>query len=204
MKNNDPRYAKACEKAVKMRTAEVPAKWADVLKATGLSHSQAEFAVLRVTEKRRMPATTENAKKLRAEGFSWGHISVILDTTEGAARRLFTEASGNESQGLRVGKGGRFYRREQLLYDGELKPVGTTIPKGEKPDAVKHAAAQRLLKLVKADPEAARRIAVRYGVSLPEGKLTPAQITSLILKQERKVTATKKATRAKKAVKAQA
>lgn len=204
MKSNDPRYVKACEKAVKMRTAEVPAKWSEVLKATGLSHSQAEFAVLRVTEKRRMPATAENAKKLRSEGFSWGHIAVILDLNEGAARRLFTEASGNESQGQRIGRGGRFYRREQLLYDGELKPTGTTIPKGEKPNAVNHAAAQRLLKLVKADPEAARRIATRYGVSLPEGKLTPAQITSLILKQERKVAATKKATRAKKAVKATA
>lgn len=197
---------KAIAKAVKMRADG--AKWPEVLKATGLTHVAAEYGVLNATEKRRIAFTPENVVMLRdKEGRSWGYITVVTGqgSSESKVRNTYRDAANVESQGLRVGKGGRFYRRDQLLYDGELKPTGTSIPKGEKPVARQHALKQRILTLVKADPQAAQRIAAKYGITIPASAKTPAQVTEAIFKasEAKKVTAPK-AKKAQKAAKAPA
>lgn len=66
----------------------------------------------------------------RAKGESWGYLAVRANRPEGSVRKAYAEATAIKSQGLRVGKGGRFLDRDPLLYLEEHKKAGTAIPVG--------------------------------------------------------------------------
>lgn len=147
----------ATAKVIKMRSDG--AKWPEILQATGFSHSRAELIwmdhVLPSAERDRCRKLVKDqglgpaSVALRAEGHSWGEIAVRVGHGEGKVRTAFRDASGNKSQGQRIGKGGRYYLAEGVLYQDTLRPTGTVIPK----DAVGRegarfcAATQRLMNL---------------------------------------------------------
>lgn len=116
--------------AVADRLAGMKAK--DILAKHGLSHSQFEFAWLRLHEMADVAGTVEptakNVVRLRAEGQSWGRIAVLTGLSEGKVRTTFKEATGAKSQGQRIGKGGRWLYNDQTLYEAEFNKPGTTIP----------------------------------------------------------------------------
>lgn len=115
---------------------EEAAKWADILKKTGLSHSKAELAwmeheafVQSDPKFKVAPLTGDFVAYARTElGLGWGPIMVWTQSSEGSVRKAFKEATGTHSDGQRVGRGGRFKFDEPDLYVGELKPTGTDIP----------------------------------------------------------------------------
>lgn len=59
-----------------------------------------------------------------ASGLSWGTIMVLTNRTEGQVRRAYTERTNVQSEGTRIGQGGRFLGDEEELYTG-------TSPSGE-------------------------------------------------------------------------
>lgn len=70
--------------------------------------------------------------KCRTAGDSWGLIAVKCRAPEGRIRKAFTEATGLKSQGLRIGRGGRYLSNDPVLYTGEAVKTGTAIPKEAK------------------------------------------------------------------------
>ena len=117
--------------------------WHEVLKETGLSHSQAERHEFRfkmwlwATDKAlvdgdwsviKLPADDVKAgqviAKARAQGISWGVLGERCNTSESRVRKLFALATGTKSKGLRMGKGGRFAYDDEALYMDEIG-VGT-------------------------------------------------------------------------------
>lgn len=111
--------------------------WKAILAATGLNYSQAWLHC--ATEERREQGllvegevTEAVVADLRAQNLSWGEIAVRCQMPESRVRKLYTEQTGFKSQGLRIGKGGRYYYGERgtPLYTEGLKPTGTAIPKG--------------------------------------------------------------------------
>ncbi len=77
--------------------------------------------------------SSTKVKQLRDGGDSWGLIRVkfgYADYTEGKIRKMFEEASGLKSQGLRIGKGGRFFNRDGRFYVDDHRKPGTAIKAG--------------------------------------------------------------------------
>lgn len=84
-------------------------------------------------------ATGKDVQRLRdEESLSWGMISAITQYPESACRSLYEEATGRETRGNRIGKGGRY-------------PNGTDAPKkvaaGTKKTVAKKAAAKAAPKI---------------------------------------------------------
>lgn len=113
-------------------------KMMDIIDATGLNYSQAWLAIrdheiednLRVKGDKR---TAQRVQQLRMQGCSWGEISVRFDYhefPESKIRRMFKEASGMESVGLRVGRGGRFLLGEPEFYQDEHRKPGFEFEAG--------------------------------------------------------------------------
>jgi hypothetical protein len=79
--------------------------------------------------------TAAKAVALRDQGCSWGEIAVRFSPSaprafpESRVRAWFKEESGLKSQGLRTGRGGRYFAGRPEFYDGELVRPGTEIPK---------------------------------------------------------------------------
>lgn len=79
--------------------------------------------------------TAAVAVKLREEeGCSWGEIAVRFSQAaprsfpESRVRAWFKQASGVRSEGLRIGKGGRWFAGEEEFYMDVLRKPGTQIP----------------------------------------------------------------------------
>lgn len=176
------------QEAVALRAAGSTMR--DVMIATGLNHSQAENAIMKAT------LTESDVARFEAMGadlgsrvvaareakLSWGVIMMLAAETEGAVRKAFTEATTLKSQGQRIGKGGRFYYGDngQPLYDGELKPTGTNIPKTAKYEgAIKAAFEQRLSVLGSRDRTRLVSIAEQYGLKT-KGVATKALVKQVI------------------------
>lgn len=74
-------------------------------------------------------ATPDAIVEQRNQGISWGDIAVNADLPESRVRKLFSEATGVRSQGLRIGAGGRYLTDDQVFYTGgEARVTGTAIP----------------------------------------------------------------------------
>lgn len=133
--------------------------WKSILADTGLNYSQALdfFRIRQIKEageyigedETGVPVTGTMVADLRAEGLSWGEVMYRTGLKEGRVRKLFTERTGDRSEGQRIGKGGRFFyghSGEPLYTGGNLKATGTKIPKGSKLEgALLSADQQRLL-----------------------------------------------------------
>lgn len=169
---------------VELRSAgEVSAHDAQV--QAGLSHSQAEFHWLRTQpiEKGGLaekvgsePATAASVAALRNSGESWGRIAVLIDASEGQARKLWAESTGTKSQGQRIGKGGRFYYNDGTLYADQLKGTGTVILQGENHEQAQ-AARDEQRELLNLDTQELRKVyATEVGKAAPKD-FTKTQLT---------------------------
>lgn len=140
MKSSDPKFAKACQAYCQGMADGKGSK--ELLKATGLSHSQADRAwyVSELNPKRVTPMVSEFAAmteaeqnllvlKMRADGESWGRISLTIGLPEGTTQTRFSNAAGIAAEGLRVGKGGRFLEDDGTRYVGNQKGNGVEDPK---------------------------------------------------------------------------
>lgn len=113
---------------------------------------------MELTDDQRIVGSLDDAEVMvavataRNEGDSWGRIAVRCQKPENAIRNAFKAATGLRSQGLRVGKGGRWFLNDQELYAGDLVKPGTAIP-ADTPLANVHALAvnyhQHLVELPK-------------------------------------------------------
>lgn len=163
--------------AVEMRSSGE--KWPAILAATGLSHSQAEIAVLKATLPKSAfkPFSPEAVLELRGEGVSWGEIGVRLSVPESTVRSAYKKATGKLSEGQRIGRGGRYLNADAELYADVLQPTGTVIPEeyGRR-NARLAAFQQRLLKMEFADLKA---YAADQGVTVKKG-MTKARIVKAI------------------------
>lgn len=75
------------------------------------------------------------AAELRTEGKSWGQIAVISGLSEGRVRTLSERATKLASEGMRIGKGGRFLKGEGALYKGNRKSIGIEHERGKLDEA---------------------------------------------------------------------
>ena len=88
-------------------------KWGDI--ATELSCTPGKamqaYMIHTVKPKDRIKGTDEEISSAvvaaRDEGASWGILIARTGLTEGALRNIYTEETGTDTRGLRVGKGGR-------------------------------------------------------------------------------------------------
>jgi len=160
---------KVLNQALAMRAEDKP--WAEVLAATGLNYSQAWLFCERTNLSEDMdlseafqtsPGSTVTAA--RAEGNSWGLIAVRCNVPESRVRSEFAKATGNKSQGIRIGKGGRFYYGDQDLYQDVLNPTGTLIPVGADHETARGCAAdQRIMRL---DMDELKNLAADLGIAI--------------------------------------
>lgn len=140
MKTSDPKFAAAC--ATYCRGMKDGKGSKQLLKATGLSHSQADRAwyVSELNPNRvisqapKFAAMTEAAQdafvlEMRVKGESWGRISLTIGLSESATQTRFSKAAGVAAEGLRVGKGGRFLEDDPRRYVGNQKGNGVQDPK---------------------------------------------------------------------------
>lgn len=176
MKNPTAETLEAC---VRLRADGLG--WKDILAQTGLSHSQAEIAVLKATlpADAFVPFSPEAVVALRSEGISWGEIGVRLGVPEGKVRSAFKAATGTLSEGLRIGSGGRFLNADAVLYADVLKQSGTAIPNEYgRINARKAAVECRMMKLDRSELKA---LAADYGITVAKNA-TPASIINKIKK----------------------
>lgn len=115
-----------------------------IMEATGLNYSQMwRDRTARQLEADMLPghsfiatdgsntATAAAMAALRAKGESWGLISVKARMPESRARKLFAEATGIDSVGLRTGKGGRYVADDGRFYSGsDRAQYGTELVPG--------------------------------------------------------------------------
>lgn len=164
-------------------------KQAEILAEFDLSHSQFEFALLRANFPDLVGSvefSPANVVALR-EYFqiSWGRIAVLCDQPESAVRKSYKEAAGVLSQGIRIGKGGRWFLNERELYTDGLQKPGTRITEAE----VKAIGSTRQAALISATeqklihkaPAELKEIAKAEGVKLG-AKATKAQMVKAIVK----------------------
>lgn len=180
---------KVLEAARSMRADGVA--WTKVLAETGLNYSQAWLYV----ERANLPESLDLAAAYeanpttvvaaaRAEGCSWGLIAVRVNKPESQVRKAFTEATSLKSQGLRIGKGGRFYYRDGVLYQDTLKPTGTAIPKGANhAQAVEASLSQRMIHL---EMPALRSLHLKYTGQEAPKVTTKAKLVRSILAAQAK------------------
>lgn len=72
--------------------------------------------------------TGEKIVDRRNQGFSWGEIAIQANLPESRIRKMFEDASGVRSAGLRTGQGGRFLTDDPVFYTGgERRVAGTAI-----------------------------------------------------------------------------
>lgn len=117
----------------------------------------------------------------RAEGQSWGVLAARAGVPESRVRKLFELNADHVSQGVRIGRGGRFYMGEPDLYQAELNPTGTQLTpeqRGKRAEAIDAAATQRLLRL---DRSELRSLATDLGITFT-GRTTPAKLVTEIRK----------------------
>jgi lambda repressor-like predicted transcriptional regulator len=160
-----------------------------ILAETGLNYSQAWYfirtEILREQNLLVADAGPADIKALRDEGLSWGEIAVRCQLAESKIRRMFTESTDLKSQGLRIGKGGRFYYgpdRGRPLYTDGLQKTGTEIPKGAHYEAAVTAADSQ--KLIHWDMAELKAKAVELGITVP-AKTTKASLASKIRKAQK-------------------
>lgn len=97
------------EQVVKLRDDE-GLKWNEVHERLGVATGKLmlHYSWAKLTPKERVKnATSEDIVRLRADGLSWGDISIRTGINENACRNMFEEASGSSARGNRIGKGGR-------------------------------------------------------------------------------------------------
>lgn len=110
-------------------------RWNEIAAQVNKTEGQAQYLYFLGTEEK-APATAKSIVKLRSGGASWGKISAKTGISESAARKLFTEESGTEALGHRIGKGGK--------HPGQTNGDGSSTsakPKGAKQSTKKAAAA---------------------------------------------------------------
>jgi hypothetical protein len=102
----------------------------EIMDLTDLSHSQMERHFLAqdikagivpggfLAQPETNTAKSAMVAKLRAEGESWGLISVRFQEPESRTRKAFTEGTGLDSKGLRIGQGGRYVMDDHRFYTG--------------------------------------------------------------------------------------
>lgn len=126
--------------AITMREAGKSHK--EIMVTCGLSHSQMErhFMAADLESGKikggflsQPESNTEKAAivaRLRNAGESWGLISVRFKEPEGRTRKVFKE-TGLDSQGLRIGRGGRYLADDPRFYVGADRPkLGTELKAG--------------------------------------------------------------------------
>jgi hypothetical protein len=98
------------EQVVKLRETEEK-KWAEISSIMDLPVGKLMLAygVAKVKPKDRIkdPAPRDIVRLRDDEVLSWGDIMCRTGLSEGAARALYTEGTGKDTRGLRIGKGGR-------------------------------------------------------------------------------------------------
>lgn len=156
-------------------------KWAEVLSRTGLSHSRAELAIMEYEAEQAgfkwVPLTPAFVAYARTQlQLGWGPIMVWTQSSEGAVRKAWAEATATHSDGQRINRGGRFKFDDQTLYVGELKPTGTAIPK-DKP-LVREVARDSALtqRLLAKDPKTLKSLYVKYVGKEPGKGWTKAKL----------------------------
>lgn len=188
MKNPDK---KVLDKAITLRVEGYGMK--QILATTGLSHSQAELAIMAFeyyigAGGTAVEPTAQNAADLRALGISWGRISVMMglqadrpmpSTPESKVRRMFVDATDTESVGLRIGRGGRWFDQDASLYEENLKATGTRFAKGEARSADRAQVAQ-LQKLLNTSFQELKAQAKDLGISVPKGAGAQAKLAAAI------------------------
>jgi hypothetical protein len=81
--------------------------WAEIAEKFGVSQGKVMFAYMVGTVDKVANPTAKKIADLRSKGESWGMIAARTGMSEGAARKLFEEATGSSALGQRIGKGGR-------------------------------------------------------------------------------------------------
>lgn len=113
-------------------------KMQEILEAVEMNYSQVWLFITdaelpdseRIKEKDRTPATVRSLRDDSEN--SWGMIQVRFgyrEFSEGAIRKMYEEASGDRSIGLRIGRGGRFLNGDPVLYLDERRQPGIRISK---------------------------------------------------------------------------
>jgi len=103
------------KQAVKLRDSE-GRPWHEVASELGTSTGKAilayEFGKVKPADRVTAPNEAAMGKKVATmrdkDGLSWGRIQARTDLGEQTLRRLYTEATGKDTLGNRIGKGGRY------------------------------------------------------------------------------------------------
>jgi len=93
------------------------------------------------TRTKEMRVAIQAVVDARSAGQSWGLIGVRFNRPESLVRRWFKE-SGTKSEGLRIGKGGRWLLNEPALYNGDRAVTGINLPAPMKRSEIRGYAAR--------------------------------------------------------------
>ena len=162
----DPELA---EQVVKLRDDE-GLKWNEIHEAIGIATGKLmlHYSWAKLPKKEQVKnATGQDVARLRADGLSWGDISIRTGINENACRNMFEEATGQSTRGNRIGKGGR--------HPGEGDPA----PRSKKAPAKK--AAPKTVDLFDGmTPEEVKERLEGYAVKVNiDGAETPIKIKSV-------------------------
>lgn len=150
MRGTQAEIRKAQDKAVEMKLAGKG--WKEIWEKTQLTHSQADLAWYRyqaqqngtyIPEKFQAMTEEDQARWIleqRINGVSWGVMHASTDVPESRLRTIFEKNHKVASEGLRIGKGGRWLAAEPRYYLGNNKGIGVEFdPDNGRPDPNKVA-----------------------------------------------------------------
>lgn len=80
----------------------------------------------------KIPGLIVEARNVEGEFSSWGWLSVRFGMPESRVRKTFEQKANIHSDGLRIGKGGRFVEDRGEYYVDENRKHGVVTPVGER------------------------------------------------------------------------
>lgn len=121
------------ERVVELRDGGM--NWAEIKEEVGgalgkimLAHARATVTPREKIKWKTEEELAEAVVSARQDGLSWGKIMVRAGISEGKARSVYEESTGESTRGLRVGKGGRYPAGEEPP-EPEPKPAKKTKTK---------------------------------------------------------------------------
>jgi hypothetical protein len=151
-------------------------KWDEIGEITGVAVGKCMLAYMsgRVPKKELIKnATAADVVRLRDDqALSWGEISVRAQLPESTCRAMYTDATGNSTKGLRIGKGGR--------HPGNIEGVHPKGTKGSKAKATAKAAPAGDL-FVDVDDSDIAAMLTGYAIKISDGagNTTPMKVKAV-------------------------
>jgi len=116
----------------------------------------------------------------RDRKISWGMMAVLQECPESTIRKAYAAVTTLRSQGQRIGKGGRYFMQQPVLYEDVLRPTGTQIPVDAPLASAKNLSIRQRIERLSFDSQDA--LGAKFGMPYQKGTSRTAWLKAVLVK----------------------